>query len=79
MFADNSVGLGFLYPVSYIKSIPTLENFQVSLSTYSIFAWVGLAVGWGVRRFRNNTDMFSNPTEFGKWQTPYVSTPRFTK
>ena len=26
------------------------------------FSWVGLALGWGVRRFHNNICMFSNPT-----------------
>ena len=29
------------------------------------FSWVGLALDWGVRRFRSNIDMSSNPTEFG--------------
>ena len=33
------------------------------LLTY--FSWVGLALGWGVRRFHDNIYMFSNPTEFG--------------
>ena len=28
------------------------------------YSRVGLASGWGVRRFRNNICMFSNPTEF---------------
>ena len=37
------------------------------------FSWAGLASGWGVRRFHNNMypSMFSNPTDFGKSQTPY--------
>ena len=35
------------------------------------FAWVGLALGWGVRRFHNNMHIVSNPTEFRKSQTPY--------
>ena len=35
-----------------------------------IFLWVGLALGWGVRRFHNNIYMFPNPTEFGKPHTP---------
>ena len=38
------------------------------LLTY--FSWVGLALGWGVRRFHHSVCMFSNPTEFGKSQTP---------
>ena len=36
-----------------------------------IFHRVGLALGWGVRRFHNNIlYMFSNPTEIGKSHTP---------
>ena len=35
-----------------------------------IFCWLGLALGWGVRRFHDHIYMFSNPTEFGKLQTP---------
>ena len=38
-------------------------------ATFNLFfSWVGLALGWGVRRFRNNIYTFSNPTEFGKSQ-----------
>ena len=29
-----------------------------------VFLGVGLALGWGVRRFHSNIQMFSNPTEF---------------
>ena len=29
-----------------------------------MFSWVGLALGWGVRRFHNNIYTLSNPTEF---------------
>ena len=40
-------------------------------ATFSlIFPWVGLTLGWGVRRFHNNIDTFPNPTEFGISQTP---------
>ena len=45
---------------------------NATFKTY--FSWVGLALGWGIRRFHNNIYseyMFSNPTEFGKSQTPY--------
>ena len=35
-----------------------------------ILSWVGLALGWGVRRFHNNIYMFSSPTELGQSQTP---------
>ena len=42
---------------------------QMPLLTY--FSRGGLAMGWGVRRFRNNIYMFSNPTEFGTSPTPY--------
>ena len=41
-------------------------------ATFNLFfAWVGLALGWGVRRFHNNMHIVSNPTEFRKSQTPY--------
>ena len=30
-------------------------------------------MGWGVRRFHNNIDMFSNPTELGKSSIPHCS------
>ena len=33
-----------------------------------IFSWVGLALGWGVRRFHNVIYMFSDPTQGGKSQ-----------
>ena len=37
------------------------------------FSCVGLALGWGVRRFHINIYryMLSNPTDLGKSQTPY--------
>ena len=41
------------------KSGPECPFFQAYIS------WVGLALGWGVRRFRNNIYIFSNPTEIG--------------
>ena len=31
-----------------------------------ILSWVGLALGWGFRRFHDHIYMFSKPTEFGK-------------
>ena len=34
------------------------------------FLGLGLALGWGVRRFHVNSYMFSHPTEFGISQTP---------
>ena len=42
---------------------------KMQLLTY--FSWVGLDLGWGVRRSNNIIYMFSNPPEFGKSQTPY--------
>ena len=67
---------GFL-SVSYIKSIPTHAKILAvgesggPNATFNLcFSWVGLAVGWGVRRFHNNVDMFSNPTEIG---TKYIA------
>ena len=41
------------------------------LLTY--FSWVGLALGWGVRRFHNNIYVFPDPTELGQSQTPHYS------
>ena len=32
------------------------------------FSWVGLALGWGFRRFHHNIRIVSNPTEVGKSQ-----------
>ena len=61
MFAENLVGLGFSQSVSYItKPIPPHEKiFAVGRSgqnaTFNLsFSWVGLALGWGARRFHNN-------------------------
>ena len=72
--------------VSYIKPIPTHEKILAvgksgPNATFNPFPWVGLALGWGVRRFHNKNlgwpwvwefvgfmikiYMFSNPTEFG--------------
>ena len=52
VFAENLVGLGFLYSVSYIKPIPTQEKIfaaekvaQMSLSTEFLLGWVGLGLG----------------------------------
>ena len=62
VFAGKLVGLGLLYSVSCIKSIPTHEKnsccrkkvAQMPLFNLLFFLWVGLALGWGVRRFHNN-------------------------
>ena len=73
MFAENLVGFGFLYSVSYIKSIPTHEIlFAVGKSgpnaTFDLiflglgWSWVELVLGWGVRWFRYHFYMFSNLT-----------------
>ena len=42
-------------------------------TVYPKFSWVGLALGWGVRRFQNNVYIFSNPTEF--WLIAKTTTP----
>ena len=76
MFAETLVGLGFLWSVSYIKSIPTHEKlFAVGKSgpnaTFSLiflglgWPWVGDFVG-----FITILNVFSNPTELGKSQAP---------
>ena len=71
--AENLVGLGFLWSASYRKPIPTHEKlFAVGKSgPTTTFNPTRLGLGWpwvgGVRRFRNNIDMFPNPTEFGTW------------
>ena len=76
-FGRISSGLGFLYPVSYRKSIPTHEKlFAVGKSRpnanlFNLFflglgwPWVGEFVG-----FVKNIYTLSNLTEFGKSQTP---------
>ena len=38
-----------------------------------LFSCVGLALGWGVRRFHNNSSMFSNPTELVNRKHPDYS------
>ena len=66
------VGLGFLYLVVcflYRTNPNPRKLFAVGKSgpnaTFTPnFSWVGLALGWGVRRFHNNIDIFPNPTEF---------------
>ena len=37
-----------------------------------VFSWVGLALGWGVRRYHNNIPTVSSPTKFDRWQTTYL-------
>ena len=59
VFAENLAGLGFLYSVSYMKSIPTHEKlFAVGKSDPNatanlIVSWVRLALGWRVHRIHN--------------------------
>ena len=69
-----------------IQSQPTKDYFlweivaQVPLLTY--FFSVGLALGWGVRRFHNDIYIYmyvsSNPTDFGKSQTPNMAFVKHT-
>ena len=72
VFAENLVGLGFLSSISYIKYIPTHEKIidvgkNGPNTTFNLFfLGVGLALGWGVRRFQNDVYMFSNPAEFSR-------------
>ena len=60
MFAENLVGLSFLYSISYIKSISTHKKIVAAgksgpNATLNLFCLgVGLALGWGARRFHNN-------------------------
>ena len=77
VFAENLVGLGLLHSVSYIKSIPTHENYLLwkksgPNATFNLFflglgwSWVGEFVGFITRII---CLYVFNPTEFGKWQT----------
>ena len=58
------VGLGLLQSVSYIKSILTHEKLFAVVkngpkATFNLFiSWVGLALGWGVRRFQSYSYVF---------------------
>ena len=69
VFAENLIGLGYLWPVSYTKPTPIhektillWEKVAQMPTLASNFSWVGLlAFGWGVRRFHNNSCIFSNP------------------
>ena len=52
VFAENLVGLGFLYSISYIKSLHPQKNIycgkkvaQMPLFTYFFLGWVGLGLG----------------------------------
>ena len=38
------------------------------------FCWIGLALGWGVRRFHSDTSMLSIPTEFWLIASTLLST-----
>ena len=69
LFADNLVGLDFLYCIAYFPiQNPTKNYFAVGKKwpkcrfLTCFFSRVGLASGWGVRRFHDNIHMFSNPT-----------------
>ena len=64
------VGLGYLPSVSYIdkfnpnprkKYLPWGKTWPKCHFLRRI-SWVGLALGWGVRRFHDNIYLFSNPT-----------------
>ena len=80
VFAENLVGLGFLWSVFLYKTNPNPRKTiccgkkwpKCHFLTYFFLGWV-VALGWGVRRFHSNIYMFSNPTEFGISQTPYCS------
>ena len=69
VFAEDLIGLGFLWSFSYIKSIPTHEKlFAVGKksglnATFDlILLGVGLFLGCcELRRFHNNIYMISNP------------------
>ena len=55
VFAKNLIGLGFLWPVSYIKPIPTHEKIfavgkkkkwpECLVLSYFFLGWVGLGLG----------------------------------
>ena len=68
VLAENLVGLGFLQSVSHNKTNPNKRKIiccgeKAQNATFNLnFPWVGLALGWGVRRFHNNIQMFSIPT-----------------
>ena len=70
-------GWGSLWSVSYINQSQPKKNYLLwgksgpNANFNHFFLGLGLALGWGVRRFHNNIYMFSDPTEFGKSQTPY--------
>ena len=75
VFAENSVGLGFSWSVSYIKLIPTHEFIcrgkkwpKCHFLTYIFLSWVGLTL----QEFTVFITIFMgffNPTEFGESQT----------
>ena len=76
VFAENFGWVRFLVVCFLYKTIPNPRKpfavgkkvAQLPLLTY--FSWAGLALGWGVQRFHNNIHIVSDPTEFGKSQTP---------
>ena len=76
------VGLGFLQSVSYTKTNPNPRQIiccgkkWLKCHFQPNFSWVGLALGWGVRRFHDNIFIpwyVFNPTDLGKSQAPYYS------
>ena len=76
VFAENLVGLGFLYSVSYIKPIPTQEKiFAAGKSGPNVtFNRIFIGLGWPwVGEFVGFIIIFTRfPTQqnFGKSQTP---------
>ena len=76
VFAENLVGLGFLWSVFLYKTNPNprknicCEKKWPKCHFWPHFSWVGLALGWTVRRFHNIICMFFNPTQFSKARTP---------
>ena len=62
VLAENLVGLGFLQPVSYIKSIPTHEKKHLlwgKVAHTPLLSPIFLGLGWPwvreYRQFRNNS------------------------
>ena len=73
VFAENLVALGFLHVCFLRKTDPNPRKTILAAGKSGpkchffnlFFLGVGLALGWGVRRFHNNIYMFPNPTEIG--------------
>ena len=66
VLAENLIRLGFWRSVSYVHKINPnprkkylLREKVAQMPLFNLFrSWVGLALGWGVCRFRNNIYMF---------------------